>query len=390
MPQALQDYINHMEHAIGGVPDTRINPAQVANEALRYLFDQHPWSFRERPILEILTTPGQNYITLPADFGELVSVHFDTREVSLTSLEDIAHRRANTLIPPPLAAVYVAVSWPGQPNTTSLQNATASYTQPTTPPIASGSLVASATDSLGSAYTPNFTLDGNSLTYWEAATAYDTTGFFKLDMGSSQTVGYLFMQAIDAFPTQFPPAGIVETSPDDSAWTQVGTWDVTTSQWNPANQRVTVTWSAASARYVRMRPSADMSVNWAMQEVGLAPGSQVVSANSGPLLEIFPNVTSTDGYTIDYRAGAILLVNTTDVPNIPPSFERLLALLARAFMCDYEEQNSTREWDAANAEIERLKEHDAMTQQNSGLIRGGAVNERRRRVNFWVGGINPR
>lgn len=237
----VASYKNHMIHAIGGNPDTRISLLQVLNEAVRYLFDQHEWNFRARPILETTvaavdppTNPVtyNNYIDLPADFGEILSAHYGTRQVKFTSLEDIAHRRTNTLIPPPLAAVYVALSFPGQSDVNSLQGS--------------------------------------------------------------------------------------------------------------------------------------------------------------PRLEIFPAPDSAATFALEYRAGAIQLVNDTDVPNIPPSFERALALLARAFICDYEEQESTNEWAEAEKELEKLKAHDGLIQSNMGPSLGGAVDERRRgrRVNFWVGTVS--
>lgn len=232
MPMTVANYKAQMKHAIGGEPDSRVDLLQVLNDALRYLYNQHAWSFRERPILTVTTTPDQNYVELPEDFGELISVQFATRNVSLTSLTDIAHRRANTLLPPPQSAVYVALSFPAQ-----------------------------------------------------------------VDVTSSQPL---------------------------------------------------------------------------------------------PRLEIFPDVISADDYDIEYRGGPIALTEDSDVPNIPPDYERVLTLLARSFTCDIEEQDSTVEWDKANVEIERLKDHDALTQSNMGQMQGGAAQQNGRRVNFFMGSTSAR
>jgi hypothetical protein len=235
MPLTVAEYTNLMQHAIGGAPDARVVLLNVLNDALRFLFDSHPWNFRNRPVL-------------PTDFGELLSVQSGARTVQLTSLEDIAHRRANA------SAifdedVYCSLSFPAQPTTTSLQNST------------------------------------------------------------------------------------VRSIPGDTTSAMIA---------------------------------------------------------SGPHLELHPTPAAADTFTIEYRAGAIQLVNTTDVPNIPPSFERVLGLIARAFLIDLEEQDASSEWEKANAEMERLKVHDGLAQQNLGPMRGGAVAECGRRVNFSVSGITAR
>lgn len=233
----LADLQSQMQHAIGGMPDSRISLANVANDALKYLFNEYEWAWRERPPLTLTAVPNQQYLALPADFGEIVGISRPNREVQLTSLPDLAFRRNLTLVPPPIASVFAAVSHPAAP-----------------------------VDD-----------DGN--------------------------------------------------------------------------------------------PSGEQPV---------------------PQLELFPTPVAADTYVLTYRAGPVSLVNTTDVPNIPPEFERVLTLVARAMIRDLEEQDASREWDAANAELEKLQAKDGREQANMGQIRGGAVDDPNLRVNFWVGGITSR
>lgn len=233
----LADYQNHMRHAIGGDPDVRIDLAQTANEALSYLFNAHQWSWRGRPPTVLTAVVSQEYLDLPADFGEIIAVNRPNREVQLTSIQDLVHRRNLTLVPPPIASVFAALSYPAQTDQT--------------------------------AEAPN------------------------------------------------------------------------------------------------------------------------------PRLEIFPTPTDTDIYTLSYRAGPILLTDPANVPNIPPEYERLFILLCRAFIRDYEEQDSTSEWakigtKESPGEMQRLMEHDGVQQANLGQLRGGAVDDPTLRVNFWVGGVTSR
>src|ERR1700743_3559590 len=62
-----------------------------------------------------------DYLALPADFGEIIAVTRPTREVQLTSLQDLVHRRHLTLVPPPIASVFMALSYPAQADQNSEQ-----------------------------------------------------------------------------------------------------------------------------------------------------------------------------------------------------------------------------------------------------------------------------
>lgn len=114
-------YVEQMKHALGGDPDSRIDPLDVLNDAITFVTWAHDWKFRKRPPLDILFTPAQSYVLLPDDFGELMDGGVVTKNsaissVVVTSLQEIAWRRGS-----PNAVAYdrvwrVALSWAGQDN----------------------------------------------------------------------------------------------------------------------------------------------------------------------------------------------------------------------------------------------------------------------------------
>jgi len=62
------------EHAISGTPDSRISSARGVNDALEYLWTLHRWSWRKK-ITTLDLVADQEYVDLPADFGELVNLY---------------------------------------------------------------------------------------------------------------------------------------------------------------------------------------------------------------------------------------------------------------------------------------------------------------------------
>jgi hypothetical protein len=121
MPKTAADYIADMKHALGGDPDSRLNLYAVLNEAIEYLFNCHAWKWRKRPPVNLSFTATQEYITLPADFGEIVSIEVKSnfmRNVEQTSVSHIMFMRSAINQNNPSLAVYVALSWPTQTTTT--------------------------------------------------------------------------------------------------------------------------------------------------------------------------------------------------------------------------------------------------------------------------------
>ena len=102
-------------------------------------------------------------------------------------------------------------------------------------------------------------------------------------------------------------------------------------------------------------------------------------APAQPVLEIWPTPTSsvTGAFRVVYRSGYVILTDPSQVPNIPPEFSTALTLVARAKTLQYEtgSDNPTAiaEWQAASAEIERMKEMDGMSQSDAGHLSPGAA-----------------
>lgn len=67
-----------VQNAIAMSPDPATTSAeQIVNDALANLTVLHEWSWRRRP-LTLESTAGQEFITLPADFASLKSLHVGT------------------------------------------------------------------------------------------------------------------------------------------------------------------------------------------------------------------------------------------------------------------------------------------------------------------------
>lgn len=97
MRRTTKDYIDLMKHALGKTPDARHSLIHTLNDAGRALVNEHPWSWRTRTNQALTLVAGQNYVTLPDDFGELIDIQVEnaqTYTVIPTSLADINRRRS--------------------------------------------------------------------------------------------------------------------------------------------------------------------------------------------------------------------------------------------------------------------------------------------------------
>lgn len=110
--------------------------------------------------------------------------------------------------------------------------------------------------------------------------------------------------------------------------------------------------------------------------------SDVGSAPPNPRLEIYPRPTGQNATAlqIEYRAGAIRVANTTDVPNIPPKLERALTLLARAFIKHYEDETEEIDLGDFKEEIASYIQADGRTQSDYGITLNGAARHRKSRL----------
>ena len=86
----------HVQHALGGSVASQLDEATIINEAGRHMF-MTPWKFRERPPATITTVASQDYIDLPADFGEMIAMNMAdglVRSFTFTTFGDLVQRRA--------------------------------------------------------------------------------------------------------------------------------------------------------------------------------------------------------------------------------------------------------------------------------------------------------
>jgi hypothetical protein len=85
-------------------------------------------------------------------------------------------------------------------------------------------------------------------------------------------------------------------------------------------------------------------------------------APATPRLEIWPtpSLSISNAIRITYRAGAISVTNTTDVPNIPTHFEGALSKLACGLIKRYELDGDDTDYVAALGRLEQLKLADAV------------------------------
>ena len=86
----------HVQHALGGSVASQLDEATIINEAGRHMF-MTPWKFRERPPATITTVANQDYIELPADFGEVIAMNMVdglVRSFTFTSFKDLVQRRS--------------------------------------------------------------------------------------------------------------------------------------------------------------------------------------------------------------------------------------------------------------------------------------------------------
>lgn len=93
---------SHVEHALGG-PLVGISNRRVLDDAGRFLLSLREWTFQKRPSTTLDFTASQSYITLPSDFGSIISIEFTqglAQCVQQTTIGTIAlYRSINAAIP---------------------------------------------------------------------------------------------------------------------------------------------------------------------------------------------------------------------------------------------------------------------------------------------------
>lgn len=89
----------------------------------------------------------------------------------------------------------------------------------------------------------------------------DGTQWIQVDMGAAQQVSRLTVAVRPDKPNDFARTLRVQVSTDGTTWTTVATVQGAAT--------TTATWSARSARYIRMAPLAAASSWWSVDEVYL-------------------------------------------------------------------------------------------------------------------------
>ena len=119
MALTLTKLRNRIALALGGSVSSKIDQDDIINEAGRLLTVMHPWKFLERPPTTLDFTSGTAYVALPADFGQLVSIRYNSDSIErfiLGTFDEIAALRPELVLP----SVYVgSIVHPGQTGSTS-------------------------------------------------------------------------------------------------------------------------------------------------------------------------------------------------------------------------------------------------------------------------------
>lgn len=120
-PRTVANYKAMMRHAIGGAsPASGVDLLEVLNDALRELYVFHDWEFTRRlKTTGINFVSGQAYVTLPTDFGTLVSIDTTVNDiitVTKTSLAEV--ERLRSTIYSGTYDFFVALSFPTQTSVT--------------------------------------------------------------------------------------------------------------------------------------------------------------------------------------------------------------------------------------------------------------------------------
>lgn len=89
-----------IEHELGGQPASQLSILDLVNEAGEYLCYSHAWKWLEGLEATVNLVANQNYVTLPADFGTIVSMRPTnslTRSLTLVTLDYLLELRTSTV-----------------------------------------------------------------------------------------------------------------------------------------------------------------------------------------------------------------------------------------------------------------------------------------------------
>ena len=102
------------QHTIGAdAPASGFTTAEIVNDAFRWLMFQHAWNWRTAGPTELDITAGQNYVELPTDFGELISLEYPgttIRDMLPSTLSEIQDFRSFEVANPQYSYWYAVNS----------------------------------------------------------------------------------------------------------------------------------------------------------------------------------------------------------------------------------------------------------------------------------------
>lgn len=103
-----------VQHTIGAdAPASGFTAAEIVNDAFRWLMFHHPWNWRTAGPKYLDITADQNYVELPSDFGELISLEYPgttIRDMIATTLRELQDFRSFEVANPQYAYWYAVNS----------------------------------------------------------------------------------------------------------------------------------------------------------------------------------------------------------------------------------------------------------------------------------------
>ena len=163
--------------------------------------------------------------------------------------------------------------------------------------------------SSGGADVPANAVDGNATSRWSTGTPEVNGQWYDVDLGSVKTFDQVSID-VSASAGDYPRGLTVQGSNDNATWTTLGTAAPTTAT-------TTVTFSAASDRYVRLLQTGTSSSWWSIDELNVLTGAtNNPPPTTAPPTTAPPTTTPPSSPTALSRTGWLASANPTsgDVP----------------------------------------------------------------------------
>ncbi|HEY0705963.1 MAG TPA: LamG-like jellyroll fold domain-containing protein [Polyangia bacterium] len=106
----------------------------------------------------------------------------------------------------------------------------------------------------------SYAVDGRRSTRWGVGSTQSTDDWFKIDMGSNQTVSRLEFDTGPDYPTQYPRGYNIEVSTNNSSWTSVATGAASASL-------TTIDFDEQTVRYIRIKLTTTSTEWWCIAEL---------------------------------------------------------------------------------------------------------------------------